>query len=248
MKCAYAMVNFMLCIKYVFSILEMWFMKAGTTITNNNTPKTLKTKLRYIILLVLFSVFIVDKKPVMVVPILAPNIIRIDEVSEIRLLKYISSTKPIKPDDDWIIAVHNIPNSIDNVFIDWILFIKLYICVLLMMESNPTLNTSNPKSINPIYIIRTKYFLYLLKTKKRTIPIIIIYKDMLEMFIATIKVVKHVPKLAPIIIPKHCFGLMKLDDNSAIEIAVIPEDDWIKAEAIQPHKKDLNFVLTDFCI
>ena len=93
-------------------------MKAGKTITNNNTPKTLKTKLRYIILLVLFSVFIVDKKPVMVVPILAPNIIRIDEVSEIRLLKYISSTKPIKPDDDWIIAVHNIPNSIDNVFID----------------------------------------------------------------------------------------------------------------------------------
>lgn len=68
------------------------------------------------------------------------------------------------------------------------------------------------------------------------------------MFIANIKVVIQVPRLAPIMIPKQSLGLMYLEDNKEIAIAVVPEDDCIIAADKKPIKKLLNVVLTDFDI
>ena len=65
------------------------------------------------------------------------------------------------------------------------------------------------------------------------------------MFIANIKVVIQVPRLAPIMIPKQSLGLIYFEDNNEIAIAVVPEEDWINADAIQPVKKLLNLVLTE---
>ena len=163
------MENFMLSKKNDFSMIFMWFINGLKNIINNKTPKILKIRFKLIILFVLFLVLTVDKYPVIVVPILAPNIINNDEVIEIRLLKYISSTTPIKPDDDWMTAVVNIPNKTDKEFIDWILFIMLYIYLLLIIELNPSLKISKPRSIKPTYIIRIKNFLWLLKIKNNKI-------------------------------------------------------------------------------
>ena len=71
---------------------------------------------------------------------------------------------------------------------------------------------------------------------------------MLSILKATIKVVKQVPKLAPIMIPKHCFWVIKFEDNSEIEIAVAPEDDCIAPDDKKPNKKLLNFEFTHFDI
>jgi len=88
----------------------------------------------------------------------------------------------------------------------------------------------------------------LLIKKNINIPIINMYKKILLMFIAKMKVVKHVPIFAPIIIPKHSFGFIYFDDNNEIAIAVVPEEDWISAEAIHPTKKLLKLVFTEFVI
>lgn len=65
---------------------------------------------------------------------------------------------------------------------------------------------------------------------------------------AIIKAVKHVPKFAPMIIPKQFSFFINLEDNKEIDIAVTPEDDCIIADDIHPIRNDLNFVLTDLVI
>ena len=75
-----------------------------------------------------------------------------------------------------------------------------------------------------------------------------IIKEILDMLIAAMNVVKHVPKLAPIIIPKHVFLFIYFVVKREIAIAVIPDDDWIIAEPIAPTKKLFNFVLVWDCI
>lgn len=69
-----------------------------------------------------------------------------------------------------------------------------------------------------------------------------IIKDILDISIAATKVVKQVPRFAPIIMPKHVFLFIYLVVKREIAIAVIPEDDWIIAEPIAPTKKLLNLV------
>ena len=83
----------------------------------SNTPTILNIKFIFIIFLVFPLVLIVAKYPVKVVPIFAPSIIPIELCKLIILLQYISSTIPIIPDEDWIIAVDSIPNKIDNKFL-----------------------------------------------------------------------------------------------------------------------------------
>lgn len=65
----------------------------------------------------------------------------------------------------------------------------------------------------------------------------IMISDICLIFIAVINVVKQVPKFAPIMIPKHSFGLIRFAESNEIEIAVTPDDDWIIAAVMQPNKK-----------
>ena len=247
-KWAYATENLTLFIKNKFSIYVICLINGGKIIIKINTPRILKIKFRFIIVFVLFCVLMVAKYPVIVFPMFATNIIKIEEFKLINELKYICSTIPINPDEDWMMAVENIPNKIDKVLDVCILLIILYIKELFIILSKPIFNISNPNNIKPIYIIRIEYFLYLLNRKYINIPNPNIYKKILDILIAIINVVKHVPKLAPIIIPKHSLCLINLEDNKVIAIAVTPDDDWIKADAIHPIKKLLNFVLTVFWI
>ena len=89
-------------------------------------------------------------------------------------------------------------------------------------------------------------FLCFGKTKNNIIPTVIKHKNKLFKLIATINVVKQVPKFAPIIMPKHSSSFIYLEDNSEIAIAVIPDEDCIMADDKAPNTKLLNFVFTNF--
>ena len=112
------------------------------------------------------------------------------------------------PEDDWMTAVENTPNKTDKKLEDFIFPIIVYIILLLIILLNPMLRTFSPSNIKPIYIIRIRYLLCFFKIKYNNIPIININIYKLSTFIATINVVKQVPRLAPIIIPKHSFGFI----------------------------------------
>ncbi len=57
------------------------------------------------------------------------------------------------------------------------------------------------------------------------------------MLIAKIKEVIHVPRLAPIIMPRQSSSLMYFDESKEILMAVTPEDDCNMLALIQPNKK-----------
>ena len=92
------------------------------------------------------------------------------------------------------------------------------------------------------------YFFNLYNNIYNTKLIIIINNEIYSILIAVINVVIHVPKFAPIIIPKQSFGFINLDDNKDIASAVVPEEDWINAAQKNPNRKLLNFVFTDLLI
>ena len=100
------------------------------------------------------EVLIVARYPVNVVPILDPNIMIMAQDKLIRLASYIFSTILIIPDDDWIIAVDEIPNNNDKVKLFCIFWIIWYINGLDNISLNPIFKISKPSNIKPIYDIK----------------------------------------------------------------------------------------------
>lgn len=152
MKWAIAINIFLLYRKYLLCKYIFKFINGFNNKIKIITPIILNNKLALIIFLHSLLVLIVARYPVNVVPILEPNIIIIEHVKLIKLESYIFSTILIIPDDDWIIAVDEIPNSKDKIKLFWIFWIIWYIKGLDNILLNPLFNISKPSNIKPIYV------------------------------------------------------------------------------------------------
>ena len=101
-------------IRYLELIIEhlsLYIYKKGIV---NKTPKILNSKLAMTSLLLSISVFIENSKPLMVVPILAPNIIEMPKMGGIKLLAYIFCVKAIIVEEDCVKKLDIIPDKIPN--------------------------------------------------------------------------------------------------------------------------------------